>query len=183
MVAKEFGREDVYQLLMSRSPAWLRLAQACEVHDEAQAKALRTKFPDAVTSAPPEGISRIVGAGFRSDARAIHLMLEAGWPATAAGESDRTALHWASWHGNAEAVRELIAHGAPLEVRENEFNATPLRWALHGSENSWHHESGDYGATVDALLDAGAKLPEFRAGQEISEEALAALRRHGHVVP
>jgi ankyrin repeat protein len=183
MVAREFGHEEVFRLLMSRSPDWLQLAQACDVGDEALAQELRAKFPDAARSAPPEAASRIVGAAGRNDARAVHLMLESGWPATATGERNRTALHWSAWHGNAEAVRELILHGANLEARENEFNGTPLGWALHGSENSWHREVGEYGATIDALLAAGAKLPELRPGLEVSEEARAALRRHGHNIP
>jgi hypothetical protein len=33
--------------------------------------------------------------------------------------------------------------------------------ALHGSVNGWHRDTGDYVATVKALLDAGAKAPKL----------------------
>jgi hypothetical protein len=74
-------------------------------------------------------------------------------------------------------VQELLRHRAPLEAQENEYKATPLGWALHGSEHGWHRDKGEYGQVVEALLAAGAKAPTL-AGLEASEEVLAVLRRH-----
>jgi ankyrin repeat protein len=37
-------------------------------------------------------------------------MLTAGWPVDARGECDMTPLQWASWHGNAEMVREILKY-------------------------------------------------------------------------
>ncbi len=45
-------------------------------------------------------------------------------------------------------------------------------------ENGRHRDTGDYGATVKALLDAGAKPPELTDDLETSEAALDALRQH-----
>jgi len=51
-----------------------------------------------------------------------------------------------------------------------------LHWATHGSEHGWHRKSGDYPAVVEALLEAGANLPETTAG---TEPVKAVLRRYG----
>ena len=64
----------------------------------------------------------------------------------------------------------------PLDDAENDFHATPLGWATHGSEHGWHREAGNYPAVVEALLEAGAKLPETVSGTEAVKEV---LRRHG----
>src|SRR5262249_31042901 len=45
LVAHEFGHHDVFELLMSRSPASLRLATACELGDDAAVDALMRDNP------------------------------------------------------------------------------------------------------------------------------------------
>lgn len=177
MLARQFGHEEVFRLLMERSPTWLRLAQACEVGDDAIAKELLERHPEITRQLPPDALPRIVGAALQNKTQGLRMMLDAGWPANVKGDKDQTPLHWASWHGNAEAVRELIRRGANVNAIEREFGGVPLGWARHGSENSWHRETGDYGATVDALLAAGATIPELRADYPGSEEVLAAFRR------
>ena len=75
-------------------------------------------------------------------------------------------------------VKHLLGHGASLESRGNEWDITPLTSALHGSEHGWHKDIGDYGATVEALLQAGAKPPKLNDDLEASEAARAVLRRY-----
>jgi hypothetical protein len=53
----------------------------------------------------------------------------------------------------------------------------PLGWALHGSENGWYRDTGDYAATVEALLEAGATPPENTATLEASPAVRAVLVR------
>lgn len=43
-----------------------------------------------------------------------------------------TALHWAAWVGRDKLVKKLIDAGAEINIRDNEFNGTPLLWAVHG---------------------------------------------------
>jgi hypothetical protein len=107
------------------------------------------------------------------------MMLEAGWPVDTPGQHGLTALHWAAWHGNADMVREILRFHPALESNDNEFGVTGLGSALHGSENGWHRNTGDYGATVELLLNAGAKAPVLTESLEASEAARDALRRHG----
>ena len=45
LVAREFGHEEVFRLLMERSPEELKLAQACELGDEAVFNALLAQRP------------------------------------------------------------------------------------------------------------------------------------------
>jgi hypothetical protein len=104
-------------------------------------------------------------------------MLSAGWPTAVYGEYAQTPLHWAAWHGNVEMVRDLLAHGAPVEAEETQYGGTPLGWALHGSLHGWHRDKGDYVATLKALLDAGATGPGKLEGLDVPEELLEVLQR------
>jgi ankyrin repeat protein len=177
MIARQFGHEAVFRLLMERSPLWLQLAQACEVGDEVLVKELIARHPKLAETLTEKARRRIVGAAMRNNTDGIRLMLGAGWPADVRGDTGQTPLHWAAWHGNIAMVRELLRHRAPLEAQEDEYKATPLGWAIHGSEHGWHRDKGEYGQTVEALLAAGAKAPKL-AGVDASEEVLAVLRRH-----
>ena len=103
-------------------------------------------------------------------------MLEAGLLATARGQHGGTPLHWAAWHGNLAMIEALLRALPPLEDADNDFHATPLQWATHGSEHGWHRKTGDYPAVVEALLEAGANLPETTAG---TDPVKAVLRQHG----
>lgn len=72
-------------------------------------------------------------------------------------------------------AREILRHNPPLELRDADFNSTPLGWAIYGSEEGWHCKTGNYPATVEALLRAGAKIPPNAGGTEAVKDV---LRRH-----
>ncbi len=99
-------------------------------------------------------------------------MLEAGLPVTARGQHRGTPLHWAAWHGNLALVQALLRSNPPLEDAENDFDATLLGWATHGSEHGWHRRTGNYPAVVAALLEAGAMLLETASGTDPVKEVL-----------
>ena len=40
-----------------------------------------------------------------------------------------TALHWAAYGAHADIVRLLLDRGAPLDVRDQSFDGTPLDWS------------------------------------------------------
>lgn len=159
-VAREFGHEAVYQLLMERSPAVVRLASAGETGDAALVHALLLSDPDLMEELTDEDRRALVDVAQRNDVRAARVMLEAGWPTDARGQHGGTALHWSAWHGNADLVRLLLRHGASVEVKDTTYQGTPLVWAKHGSENSWFRKTGDYPAVVEALEAAkGDRMP------------------------
>jgi ankyrin repeat protein len=178
MVAREFGHQEVFRLLIQRSSLVLRFAQACDAGEEALANEVLTKHPDVIRTIPGKADRLILGAAFRRNTRAVEMMLEAGWPAAVFGEYGQTALHWAAFHGNAEMVRALLAHDAPIEAEDQNYKGTPLGWALHGSENSWHRDQGDYPRVVEALLTAGAKLSRPAEDVQATEEVLEVLLQH-----
>jgi ankyrin repeat protein len=170
--ARQFGHEAVYRLLMDHSPDDLKLAVACEVGDEATFEALTRSRPGQPPGPNGRDLRKVADAARDNNAAAVRLMLKAGWPADARGQHNATPLHWAAWHGNADLVAAVLAHRPPLEDSANDFGATPLGWATHGSENGWHRDKGDYVATVQLLCEAGAKLPEKVSGTEPVRQAL-----------
>jgi ankyrin repeat protein len=150
-VAREFGHEAVFQLLMERSPAALQLTQAGEAGDELLVKKLLAEKPDLVKELTDEDCASLVHAAQKSDTRAARMMLEAGWPVDVRGQHGGTALHWAAWHGNAELVELLLRFKASTLIHDPQFQATALGWAKHGAENSWLRHTGDYSKVISVL--------------------------------
>jgi hypothetical protein len=175
-VAKSFGHSEIFDLLMERSPAEEKLLNACWLHDETTVNSLLAQYPDLSASLPAAGRRNLAHAARNNDTSAARLMIAAGLPVDTFGQHHATPLHWAAWHGNAELVRLILDHDPPIENADNEFKATPLNWAMHGSENGWHRQKGNYAATVEALLDAGASLPEKKQG---TDAVKAVLQRRG----
>ena len=178
-VAKDFGHEDVYQLLMERSPAPVRLSQACEAGDRAALEANLTQNPNVVSEVTQSDRERLPHAAANNSTEAVRMMLVAGWPIQTHGQHGGTALHWAAWHGNAELVLMLTQHQAAradtLEDTGNQWEMTPLEWAFHGSLNSPHQQSGDYPAVTRILLEAGAKVRVPFQTIQASDAVLSAL--------
>jgi ankyrin repeat protein len=175
-VAKKFGHENLFQALMERSPAELQLVTAAWLHDEALVDSLLRSDSALVSKLSPADQRQIAHAARNNDLAAVRLMLRAGWPVDARSQHGATALHWAAWHGNAEMARLVLAHNPPLEQFDDDFQSTPLGWAVHGSENGWHRDNGDYANTLEQVLKAGAKPPEKLAGTNAVKEV---LQRHG----
>jgi len=69
-------------------------------------------------------------------------------------------------------VQLILGHQPDLEDIGNDFQSTPLGWAVHGSENGWHKDTGDYASTVVTLIQAGAKVPETIKGTEVVRKLL-----------
>lgn len=61
----------------------------------------------------------------------VRWLLQSGANANArtSGESKHTALHAAAWNGDLEMVKILLAAGADLNARDQQYNGTPLGWA------------------------------------------------------
>jgi Ankyrin repeats (3 copies) len=177
LIARDFGHEEIFQLLMARSPEDVKLAQACELGDEDIFRALLDSRPNLIETLSDEDRRQLPDAAQNNNTAAVRLMLRAGWPVDARGEYQMTPLQWAAWHGNAEMVSEILRYHPKLEL-SCEHQISALGCALHGSENSWHRQTGDYAATVEALLVAGAKAPRLTGDLEASEAVCNVLRRY-----
>lgn len=171
-VAKKFSHADLFEFLMDQSPPELKIVSAAWVEDELLLHALLEEHPRQSLNYLPEDHWQISHAARNNAAEAVRLMLEAGLLATSRGQHHATPLHWAAWHGNLEMVKLLLHSGIPLEDKENDFESTPVGWAVHGSENGWHRETGDYVETLNLLLNAGAKPPSKIAGTEQVQQLL-----------
>jgi hypothetical protein len=171
-VAKAFGRHEIFRLLMEHTPDDEKLLNACWLHDEELVKSLLSHRPNLADALPVAGRRHVAHAARNNDTFAAQLMLQAGLPVDTYSQHHASPLHWAAWHGNAELVRLILEHDPPLENADNDYKGTPLHWAIHGSENSWRWESGDYAATLAALLSAGAKLPQKLQGSAAVRDVL-----------
>jgi uncharacterized protein len=79
-------------------------------------------------------------------AAVARLLQRCGADPDALGYFRASALHWSALRGFLECVGALIEAGAQLEVRDTEFDATPLGWALRGG----------HAPVARALFNAGA---------------------------
>jgi ankyrin repeat protein len=177
-VAREFGHLDVLGELMARSPATLRLAVAGAAGDETAIRELLAGDPSLVSRLSDEERAVLADAARDNDLRAMQVMLAAGWPVDVRGQHRATPLHWAAWNGNVEMIRELVRYRAPIDVRGDEYDGTPLQWAIYGSAHGWRRETGDYAGAVEALVAAGAQAPTLAPEVEASDSVRAVLARH-----
>ncbi len=173
-VARKFGHEEVFNLLMERSPLPLKLVTAAWLGDESLVNRLRSneiKFSVLEQR-------QVAHAARNNETKSLRLMLSLGLPVTVRGQHNATPLHWAAWHGNVEMLREILSRNPPLEDNQNDFNGTPLRWAIHGSANGWYCDKGDYARAVTELLQAGAALPaKVDDGSDAVQRVLETYRK------
>jgi ankyrin repeat protein len=172
-VAKKFGHDNLFQWLMEQSPPEVRLINACWLGEAEQVDEILSKHSKLVDELTPVERRQLAHAARNNELAAVRLMLRVGLPVDCRGQLGATPLHWAAWHGNGEMVKELLHHKAPLDLIDVDNQATPLGWAIHGSENGWHREHGDYAATVEALLRAGAQVPAKLGGTDKVQSVLS----------
>jgi hypothetical protein len=171
-VARKFGHQDVLQLLLDRSPAAVKLIESCWLEDEASVQAIRTVNPDIAHTLTDSDLRQVAHAARNNKTTVVRLLLESGLPSEATSQHQATPLHWAAFHGNLEMTNILLGHGPNLEATDADFQGTPLGWAIHGSEHGWNCQTGDYAATVEALIRAGAKRPSSIKGSLAVQEVL-----------
>lgn len=176
-VARQFGHENVFRLLMERSPAEVKLFAHCWAANQSEAAFLLVAEPGLVSRLSAEYRRQLAHAARNNNLAAARVMLAVGLPVDVRGQHDATPLHWAAFHGNAEMTRELLQHAPPLELKDADFQGTPLGWAIHGSVHGWNCRTGNYAATVEQLLQAGATLPEKTSGG--TDAVKDVLRRYG----
>jgi len=125
-VARDFGHEDVFRLLMERTPAKLKLALACELGDEAAFQELLTQRPDLAKTLSEDEQRKLPNAAQSNNTEAVGLMLKAGWSVDTRGEMGATALHWAAFNGNAEMTRLILRFQPTLELKSRDYDSTAL---------------------------------------------------------
>ena len=102
--------------------------------------------PDVDSETPPAAIDRLDERGF-------------------------SQLHRAATGGHVERVRQLLADGANVDVRQAKFRGTPLQYAAKQG----------HGATVQTLLDNGASV-DARDSHDRTPLIWAAMGGHSDVI-
>ncbi len=87
----------------------------------------------------------------------VEFLLQRGVDLLAQANTGETGLHWAVIGGQVHTIKLLLKQGASLEA-ENAFGGSALSQALWSVVNS---DAGvDYVATIETLLEAGAKIED-----------------------
>jgi len=167
------------------------LAMALLRQDHDRAWELLLAQPDLGTTGPPEERRLLPDLAAKNQAQGVLALLDAGWEIDARGLDGGTALHNACWFGAEDAARLLVERGAPLDLRGDDHDTTPLGWVGHGSAFSGDADdhSEVYARLAEMLLSAGAPLPEPDAAHDnpqlagASESVLAILAAHGWSPP
>jgi len=73
-------------------------------------------------------------------------------------------------------ARAILARHPALEQKSREYPGTPLSWAIFGSGNGWLCDNTDYAGTVQALLAAGAQMPDNASALDPSPAVRELLR-------
>lgn len=152
---------------------------ACSCGDRATAQALLAADPDLRDRSKPEQHPALRQAAERNDVDALEVMLACGFDVDATDEMGATALHCAAHAGWPEAVRLLLAHGASVVIRDNEFHGPPLVWAADGARTHGNVGGRNYDTTARLLLAAGSPV-DWQPTEEPADaltEILAAWRR------
>ncbi len=61
----------------------------------------------------------------------VGFLLERGIEVGAKLRHGETGLHWAAYGGHSAIVQLLLERGAPIDVKDDRYDGTPLDWALH----------------------------------------------------
>jgi ankyrin repeat protein len=188
-VALAFGQRNVYDLLLTRSPARIRFINAILAADEPTARAMLGDDPSLLASLTHGDHGRLAVALFHEQFDAAELMLRLGFDPNAPGIDGGTALHAACWVGNVRMVERILAlRIVPVDARDPTHLSTPLGWTAFGSVHR-RAKGGDYLAVVDRLLASGADITAPGNGEPLTLVEMAngnaamqeALRRRGAV--
>jgi ankyrin repeat protein len=139
---------------------------ACMRADEAAARAVLAKAPQLLASLTPEDKNLMLQAASRDRMDVLRLMISLGFDPGTRDTWGSTALHTAAWWGKAAMAQELIRLGAPINVLDGHYGASPLGFAVHGSRFCPRQDKTDaeYCAIIDALIEAGS-TPEAPVNQ------------------
>jgi len=133
-----------------------RLLYACLTGDAEEARRMVAGHPGLIDTLSDPDAGALLQAMVDGKSEAVQLMLSLGWPLTPQSEWGGTALHWATWNADVSLVRDLLTHGAPVNVRDTRYGSSPIAWAAHGSCFSGTGSDEAYVRIVDMLLDAGS---------------------------
>jgi ankyrin repeat protein len=153
------GHQDLFELLYEHSDTATRFLVSCVLARRAEAEAIAGANPGLVASLPPADHELLARYCWETNANydAVKLMLDLGFPiAHPERTHGYTALHNAAWSGDAPLVDLLIARGAPVDLADPVYHATPLGFAIYDCVVEKRHPEGEFGRVAKSLIDAGS---------------------------
>ena len=155
-----------------------RFLGACLNADRPAVERQLADHPDLPSWLTDEDRAVICQAAESRSAETLTLMLEFGFSPNARRFGE-TPLHAAAYHGNAVGLRVLLAAGAAVDARDEQFESTALTFATVGSGEQ-AGKPGDWTGTVRSLIEAGAsKDGVWVTGKPPSEEVADLLAHYG----
>lgn len=173
-VAADQGHRDVFDLLLEQSSEKERFLFHCIQAEEGAVKHMLKDYPDLISSLGADESRLISDMAWEHKTDSVRVMLNAGFDVNTRGSQKATPLDRAAYRGFKDLVELILKYDSDLEAK-NEFGSTPLIACIHGSVH-FRDRRGDYPGTVEALIRAGAKLPENVGG---SEAVQVVLRHYG----
>jgi len=183
-LAELSGNHDVAEWLLAHgaedqlSPLQ-RFMAACARGDRAAADRMLAARPALRAELGPDQHLMLQRPAESGNAAVLETMLACGFDPRVGDKDHVTPLHRAAMGGHPDAVRVLLAHGAPVDAADGMFAATPLVWAVEGRGHA--APASDHVGVARLLIAAGSPLdwtpPEGAPSPERTQEALLELRR------
>lgn len=185
-LARRLGRSDIAEWLVAHGADTTlsltdALVAAAADGNEIEVRRLSAQHPeirDLFSSPANSDLHAIAGAAVdfaqAGHVAALRALLDLGLPIGAANPSGQTILHYASIAARPEAIRLLLEHGAPTDVRDNLYQSTPMGWLLWGSQ-WWNGDHGDYVEGLKVYLDFGHPRPDPDQGSEAIQAYVKSL--------
>jgi ankyrin repeat protein len=173
------GHQQMFDFLYGASDASTRLLVNCVLARQTEAQAIAKEHPEIVPELADEDRELVAKYCWETNTNydAVELMLDLGFPVAHPEHSHGyTPLHNAAWAGSGDLVELLLSRGHPVDIRDPEYYATPLEWALHDYLIEKRHPEGEFARVVKALLDAGSPLKgvKYPTGDAALDEVIHA---------
>lgn len=124
-LARVKGRAEMYAYLLERSSPATRLLQAARREEEDAMREVFSSGPEVLVEMPAEDVCQLLCAS----AVGTRVALEHGADPDARDDGGATALHHAAWRGLADVIAALLEGGANRQLRDRQYDATPVGWA------------------------------------------------------
>jgi ankyrin repeat protein len=181
------GNHDIAMWLLAHGAedelsALEQFVACCARGDRTGAGTMLAVHPELLTELRPEHHLLLHRFAESGNAAVLETMLTCGFNPDAKDKDNVTALHRAARGGHADAVRVLLAFGAPVNTPDGMFSGTPLIWAVAGRGHPG--PIADHVRVARLLIEAGSPVewtpPEGAPNPEQVLEGLIDLRRAAH---
>lgn len=176
--ASKFGQRETLDAMRTFATPAQHLLLACHDGDRDEAVAIVRAHSGIVQGLTGNDRRALTDEAWAANAPAVELMLELGFdPAVTSvtGPTAGTALHCAAWEGSVSCVAAILRHPAGralIDVRDRNYQGTPLSWCCHGSAHSGDRKA-NHAEVARLLINAGGRVDPER--MEASDEVMKVL--------